>query len=213
MLRGYARYRQAWVNCPCKKAQKTGQSASSEVDDTHIGTPVLVSVSPVSNEKGEIVEFVHIAKDISKSKKAEEEQKNNHAKMEIMNEKLRVVGGLTRHDVGNKLMVMKSNIYLLKKQIGDNPKLTKCLESIESAINQSNELFEFSRFYEKIGVEKPSKTDVAQCFNQAVALLPNLSTIKIINDCEGLEVIADSLLKQLFYNLLDNSLKVRGKSH
>jgi signal transduction histidine kinase len=200
-----------WVNCPCKQVQKTGQSASSEVDDAHIGTPVLVSVSPVSNEKGEIVEFVHIAKDISKSKKAEEEQKNNHAKMEIMNEKLRVVGGLTRHDVGNKLMVMKSNIYLLKKQIGDNPKLTKCLESIESAINQSNELFEFSRFYEKIGVEKPSKTDVAQCFNQAVALLPNLSTIKIINDCEGLEVIADSLLKQLFYNLLDNSLKYGGK--
>ena len=103
------------------------------------------------------------------------------------------------------------NIYLLKKQIGDNPKLIKCLESIESAINQSNELFEFSRFYEKIGVEKPSKTDVAQCFNQAVALLPNLSTIKIINDCEGLEVIADSLLKQLFYNLLDNSIKYGGK--
>ena len=68
-------------------------------------------------------------------------------------------------------------------------------------------MFEFSRFYEKIGVDEPSKIDVAQCFNQALTLLPNLGTIKIVNDCQGLEVMADSLLKQLFYNFLDNSLK------
>ena len=71
--------------------------------------------------------------------------------------------------MGNKLMVMKSNIYLLKKQIGDNPKLAKNFEGIDSAINQSDEMFEFSRFYEKIGVEEPSEIDVAQCFNQAVS--------------------------------------------
>ena len=34
-----------------------------------------------------------------------------------------------------------------------------------------------------------------------------MGAIKIVNDCQGLEVLADSLLKQLFYNLLDNSLK------
>ena len=113
--------------------------------------------------------------------------------------------------MGNKLMVVKSNMYLLKKQIGDNPKLAKYLEGIDSAINHSDEMFEFSRSYEKIGVEKPSKTDVAQCFNQAVALLHDLGTIKIVNDCQGLEVIADSLLKQLFYNFLDNSLKYGEK--
>ena len=72
-------------------------------------------------------------------------------------------------------------------------------------------MFEFSRFYEKIGVENPSEIDVAQCFNQAIALLPNLGTIKIVNDCQGLEVMADSLLKQLFYNFLDNSLKYGEK--
>jgi len=131
--------------------------------------------------------------------------------MEIMNEKLNVVGRLTRHDVGNKHMIMKSNLYLLKKQIGDNPKLIKFLEGIDLAIKQSDEMFEFSRIYEKIGVENPSEIDVAQCFDQAVALLPDLGTIKIVNDCQGLEVTADSLLKQLFYNFLDNSLKYGEK--
>ncbi len=68
-------------------------------------------------------------------------------------------------------------------------------------------MFEFSRFYEKSGVEKPTKTDVAQCFNQAAMLLPRMGTVRIVNDCQGLEVMADSLLNQLFYNFLDNSLK------
>ena len=50
-----------------------------------------------------------------------------------MNEKLHVVGGLTRYDVRNKLMVIKTNACLLKKQIGDNPKLARYLEEIDSA--------------------------------------------------------------------------------
>jgi signal transduction histidine kinase len=41
--------------------------------------------------------------------------------------------------------------------------------------------------------------------------LPNLGTIKVVNDCQGLYVTADSLLKQLFYNLFDNSLKYGEK--
>ena len=64
-----------WVNCPCKVAQKTGQPASSEVDDAHIGTPLLVSVSPVSNEKGELVEFVHIARSPQEQKSRGTDQK------------------------------------------------------------------------------------------------------------------------------------------
>jgi PAS domain S-box-containing protein len=167
----------------------------------------IIIHSPIRNANGEVSGVVVVSNDITDHKKAEEELTKNQVRMKIMNEKLNVIGRLTRHDVGNKFMVMKSNIYLLKKQIGDNPKLAKYLEGIDFAINQSEELFEFSRFYEKIGVEAPSDIDVAQCFNQAVAFLPNLGSIKIVNDCQGLTVTADSLLKQLFYNLLDNSLE------
>ena len=173
------------------------------------GNPYWVEIvaTPLTDENGNITSAVEICVDVTERKKNEEKLRESIYKNELMNEKLHVVGGLTRHDARNKLMVIRSNVYLLKKQIGDNPKLAKYLEDIDSAINQSDKIFEFSRSYETIGVEKPSKTDVAQCFNQAFALLPNLGTIKIINDCQGLEVMADSLLKQLFYNLIDNSLK------
>jgi signal transduction histidine kinase len=129
----------------------------------------------------------------------------------LVNEKLGVVGSLTRHDVGNKLMAAKSNLYLLKKRIGDNPDLAKYLDGIDCALASSSEIFEFSRLYERIGVEKASKENVFDCFNQAVSLIPNLNNLEVVNECQGLVVVADSLLKQLLYNFIDNSIKHGGK--
>lgn len=149
--------------------------------------------------------------DITQSKKAEEELNLTMDQLVLVNEKLGVVGSLTRHDVGNKLMVIKSNLYLLKKQIDNNPKYAKYIDDIDSAISSLDKLFEFSRFYENIGVEKLSKMNVAECFNQAIALSTNLDTIRIVNDCPGLEVMADLLLRQLFYNFLDNTKNMDKK--
>ena len=190
-------------------AGKTTLDSHEYFSTTVDGNPYWVEIvaTPLLDEKGNITSAVEICVDVTERKKNEEKLRESIHRNELINEKLHVVGSLTRHDVGNKLMVVKSNIYLLKKQIGNDPKLAKYLEAIDSAIKQSDKMFEFSRLYEKIGVEKPSKTDVAESFNQAVALMPNLGAIKIVNDCYGLEVNADSLLKQLFYNFLDNSMK------
>jgi len=204
------------LDVPCQECGVAKIYAGKTILDSHEycsatvdGNPYWVEIvaTPLTDENGNVTSAVEIAVDITERKKNEEKLRESIYKNELINEKLKVVGSLTRHDVGNKLMVVKSNMYILKKQIGDNPKLAKYLEGIDSAIDQSDKMFEFSRFYEKIGVEKPSKIDVAQCFNQASTLLSSLGTIRIVNDCEGLEVMADSLLKQLFYNFLDNSLK------
>ena len=148
-----------------------------------------------------------VYKDISDIITVQEELSKALDKAELLNEKLRVVGSLTRHDICNKLMATKSNVYLLKKRIGDNTDLVKYLDSIDSALALSGGIFEFSRLYEKVGSEKPSHENVFECFNQASNLMPNLGNVKVFNECQGLEVVADSLLKQLFYNFIDNSLK------
>jgi PAS domain S-box-containing protein len=168
--------------------------------------PVMIWATP-NIIQNKVATIRGIAVDVSERKKAEEELKKNHLKLKTMNEKLQVVGGLTRHDVRNKLMIIKTNAHSLKKQIGDNPKLAKYLEKIDSAINSSDRLLEFSRLYEEIGVEELSKVNIAECFDQAAALFSNLGTVRIVNECQGLEVIADSLLEQLFYNLIGNSIK------
>ncbi|NLF89659.1 PAS domain S-box protein [Candidatus Bathyarchaeota archaeon] len=146
-----------------------------------------------------------MARDITGQKEADEE-------VAAANEKIRVVGSLTRHDVKNKLSIILSNTYLLRriigdKIIGDSPTLVKLFTSIENAVEASNKLFEFSSYYEKIGVEQPSEINVGDFFKQAVALQTNLPELQIFNECNGFKVIADSLLRQIFYNLIDNSVK------
>ncbi|MDD3792186.1 MAG: PAS domain S-box protein, partial [Candidatus Bathyarchaeota archaeon] len=138
------------------------------------------------------------------------ERKFDEEKLFLFNEKIRVLGSLTRHDVGNKLMTIRNSVYLLRKHVGDDPRVTKYFEAIDSAVNSANRLFDFSRVYEKIGAEKPSVVDVGEAFDQAISLIPNLGTIKIINECHNLKVVADSLLVQVFHNLVDNTIKYGG---
>ena len=157
------------------------------------------------NEKENLVAV--LLNDTTERNRTQHVLKERSQEIQLINEKLRVIGSLTRHDVGNKLMAAKSNLYLLKKLMGDVPDLGKYLEGIDSALVSSDEILEFSRLYERIGAEKPSKENVFESFNQAVVLMPNLGNAKVVNECQRLQVIADSLLKQLFYNFIDNSLK------
>jgi PAS domain S-box-containing protein len=166
----------------------------------------LVRTAPIISEN-KVAGLRGIVVDISERKKVEEELEKNQQKLSVVNEKLHVVGALTRHDVANKLMVIRTIVYLLKKQIGDNPKQANYLQDIDSAIDSSDKFFEFSRLYEKIGAEQPANMNIAQCFNQATTHFSSLKGIKLVNETQGLEATADSLLPQLFYNLIDNSLK------
>jgi PAS domain S-box-containing protein len=164
---------------------------------------VFVILNAVALPNDRLIAF---CEDVTLLRKAEAEVRKSHQEMTIVNEKLHVIGSLTRHDVGNKLMVAKSNMYLLRKKLKDNPDLLKYIDAIDEAFNQSSNIFDFSKIYERIGVEKPIVVAVADMFDEATKLLAH-PNVEVINKTQGLSVLADSLLQQLFYNLLDNSLK------
>jgi PAS domain S-box-containing protein len=166
--------------------------------------PVSVSAAPIVI-KGQLSGFVGTYKDISDLKSAEE-------KLAVMNEKLSVVGSLTRHDVRNKLSIVTGNTYLLRKRLPTDPKALEYVESIEAAVGQVVRIFEFARTYEKLGVEQLAYVDAKKILDEAVSLHSDLKGIEITNGCGGLTVLADSLLRQVFYNLIDNSLKYGEKT-
>lgn len=129
------------------------------------------------------------------------------SELKSMNEKLRVVGKLTRHDVRNKLFTVTGNVYLTKKKLHDDNEAIKHLEEIESAAKQMERIFGFAETYEMLGVEELGYMDVEETFGEAASLFSNMKDVKVVNNCHGLTVLADSLLRQVFYNLIDNSLK------
>ena len=124
-----------------------------------------------------------------------------------LEEKLRVVGSITRHDIRNKLVAITGNVYLLKKQQAGNSEVLDRLKDLETAIQQVTAILDFAKTYEMLGAEKLVYVDVEKAINEAISLLSGLKEIRFIDDCHGLKVLADSLLRQLFYDLIDNSLK------
>jgi len=162
------------------------------------GTLAPVSVSAASLiVEDKLIGYIGVYKDISEMKKLEE--------------KLRVVGSLTRHDVRNKLTAVAGNAYLLRKRFASDPEATEWLRSVEVAVRQSERIFDFAGAYEKLGVEQLAYMDAKKILDEAVALFPDLKNIRIVNECGGLTLLADSLLRQLFYNLIDDSLKYGEK--
>jgi len=81
------------------------------------------------------------------------------------------------------------------------------LNEIESAAEEAERIFDFAKTYEMLGMEQLVNIDVERTLEETVHLFSNLQSVKVVNDCRGLTVQADSLLRQIFYNLIHNSLK------
>ena len=171
------------------------------------GSLVSVEVSAIPVERDGKIEVIGIARDITDRKEAEEKLEEMMNRLVSINEKLGVVGKLTRHDARNKLSVIANNVYLAKQKLPANHISVEFLDDAETAVDQMEAIFSFSRNYEMLGVEELSYIDVRKCVEEAAILLSGMNDVKLVNECRGLKVMADSLLRQLFYNLIDDTLK------
>jgi PAS domain S-box-containing protein len=159
----------------------------------------LASGTLLRDALGKPKEVFLVARDIT-------ERKKTYRRLESLNEKLEVVGELTRHDVNNKLATVMGNVYLVKQELADDHQALKHLSEIELSVGQAKLIFEFARFYEMLGIETLEYVRVEDAFKGACKQFSDLR-VTVVNDYGGLRVLADSLLSRLFYNLIDNSLK------
>jgi signal transduction histidine kinase len=132
-------------------------------------------------------------------------------KIQALNEKLRVVGSLTRHDVRNKLSAVTGYAYILKKKHADEADVVDALGKMEQAVKDSMKIFDFAKMYEQIGSEELTYVNVEEKLKEAAALFSG-PIPTVINECRGLIVLADSFLRQLFYNFIDNTRKYGKKT-
>ena len=85
------------------------------------------------------------------------------------------------------------------------------LSKMEQAVAESVKIFDFAKMYEQIGVEELTYIDVNEKLNESTALFSG-SVPTIINGCQGIKLLADSFLRQLFYNFIDNTRKYGKKT-
>lgn len=136
-----------------------------------------------------------------------EEQNLSLGKTRLLNEQLNVTSGLTRHDIRNKLTALTFKAYLAKKRSKENLEMLSYLTDIEAIGNNIARLLEFAKTYELLGTQEQIEVNVGKIVADAVSLFIDLKGVTIINECEDIEVNANSLLLELFHNMIDNSLK------
>jgi signal transduction histidine kinase len=168
-------------------------------------------VEVLKKDGGKLMYEINAAKIDYKGKPADLVVFRDILERKNLEEKLRVVGSLTRHDVRNKLCAVTGNAYLLRRKLAGNLEALEQLADMENAVRNVEAIFEFARTYEKLGVEQLVNMNVGKAVDEAASLFPDLKGIRIANECGGLTVLADSLLRQLFYNLIDDSLKYGEK--
>ncbi len=184
---------------------KTGQGWKDQFTTiSKNGTKIFIEVTatPIKNAEGASIAFIDIVRDVTDRVQTEEKLKEAHHKLEVANEKLLVVSGLVRHDIANNLNLLNLERYLAKK----NGDLEGLLSATQITCAHIKRIIELSRDYELLGKEALGYLNVGSVFDEVVTLFPD-AKLHVINDCRRLEVLADSLLKELFYNLFENTLK------
>ena len=194
------------LECSTARQRKDGSRANVALS----GSPVVVN--------GKVIGYVVVYKDITdiifandELSRMFEELNSILNKTSMLNEKLSVTGSLTRHDVRNKLAAISGYTYIAKKRSADNAEVKECLTRIEEVVKNVVRILDFAKTYEMLGNQERALVDVGRMVNDAASLFADLKGVTIVNECIAFEVLADSLLMELFHNLIDNSLKYGEK--
>ena len=74
--------------CPHRKVFETKQSIEEEIFEPHLGIHLHIAVSPIIDSKGDVVGSVHVMKDITDRKRAEEELRERERQLSAVTDNL-----------------------------------------------------------------------------------------------------------------------------
>ena len=188
--------------CPHGSLLGDGKEHAQEIHEVTLNADFLVTASPLRDEKGNVTGSVHVMRDITERKHAENA-------LRIVNNKLTMLSSITRHDILNKLTGLRMYLELSKESVKDPVFLEYITKEIDAAEAIERQI-EFTRFYENIGVNAPQWQDVAERIRSAASQLP-LEEITFDILIPPVQVYADALIEKVFYNLIENSLRHGGR--
>jgi PAS domain S-box-containing protein len=138
------------------------------------------------------------------------EQKATEDALSRVNKKLSILSSITRHDIKNQLAALLVYLELSKGEIGTIPVPSGYLKKEIMIAETMERQIDFTKIYEDMGTTAPAWQNVDACVRRSVAALP-MPDVAVEVDRSDLEVYADPLFEKVFYNLIDNALKYRGK--
>ncbi len=136
------------------------------------------------------------------------ERKQADKKILLAHRKLALLNNLTRHDIANRLTVLRGRLKLIRKRYND-PELLLQLAKVDDAGRDIYRYLETARLYQEIGMSTPRWQDVREMISREITHADQPS-LNISLQLAGLEIYADPLCNRVFVNLLDNTLRHGG---
>ena len=130
------------AGCPVAAMMSDGCGHAAEVDGKGLGVFFDVTVSPLYDEENRLTSFVHVMRDISARKRAEEERKIFEAQFQQTQklESLGVLAGGIAHDFNNILTIIMGHCYIVKEEFDSGMSDKEHVEKIEAAASRAANL-------------------------------------------------------------------------
>lgn len=122
------------------------------------------------------------------------------------NKKLNILNKITRHDILNHIMGLSGYITLLDELLPKDPTMKRCLHNITKLTENIQRQIIFMQEYQDLGLNQPVWQHVDTVMRQAAKEVP-LENINLKVKTGSLEILADPMLKRVFFNLLDNAVR------
>ncbi|EHQ36212.1 PAS domain S-box protein [Methanoplanus limicola] len=185
------RDREKVVNIISEDGSVTGYEAIHKKRD---GTPFWVSISGrlLCDDNRKYCEGSII--DITERKKAEEA-------LFLSNRKLKLLSGITRHDILNQITVIRGIADIID-DLEDEQEKTEYIGKIDSAARTIEENILFTKEYEQLGVNTPEWISVSGLTDRR-----SFGKLPVHNLCEDIMIYADPMLSKVFENLMDNTVR------
>lgn len=156
---------------------------------------VLWNFASIVSQHNEPIATIAQGHDITEHIQAEKALKQ-------LNRQLNLMSSITRHDILNQVNVIELLIGLVQKKT-DTSAIRFEMEGMTISADNIRSQIEFTKTYQEIGSQDPQWQDV--CSIAVPGHIPQ--TITVITRGEEIEVYADLLLRRVFDNLLDNSIR------
>jgi PAS domain S-box-containing protein len=192
-------------SCPHYLMLKEGKEHTVEIHEESLNSDFLVTVSPLYNGKGKLIGAVHTARDITESKKLDEELQ----KAEKL-ESLGLLAGGIAHDFNNILTSILLSISLTKTYVKHEEKAVIRLSEAEKAVTRAKDLTQQLLTFSRGGAPIRSQSSIEGLLRDTAEFALSGSNVKsefeINSDLREVE-IDEGQISQVIQNLVMNSVQ------
>jgi PAS domain S-box-containing protein len=166
---------------------------------------VETSTGPLSDAEGRMIGHAGLTRDVTPTRQELRRHLATERSLRNANARLSLLSSITRHDTMNQVQVMKGYLELAESMAQDERRRAN-LARIREAAEQIQKQLEFTKQYERMGLDEPAWIPLAEMGEKLRQEATKKGVACALGDLEY-GIYADNMFDKVFFNFLDNSLR------